>query len=653
MSKEKIYDLIEDIKTEATPEKNDKARIGEVLELITDEILEVYNFMYINENGEDLLSIVDKQDNILLRINKEGTCFTRLGDIVTFDTLDYELRVFLERLSQKQGEIDGQFAEIEDSIEHANEEIGRLSSILGIKADDDIFKLVDSESNILVRIDYQGRFHANIADNLVSYDSLNSGLKELLVFLTSSVSTMQSDYLHMLTDNENNILEYTRQDGVKVIPKLKVVEFIETEVGKGQNSVGDGKKLHVSRPEGLPRLNIKGLLPLEKGRNKKVEIEFVGFDSLPFTKYAEMGVQGTSSAYLPKKNWSFDFYNDEAHLSSFKLRVGDWVYQDSFHCKANYINITQANNVVGAQLSHSVYETRPFARKRPWRRTYDLASNDFYRDFDLNARGVIDGFPIQIYNNDEYLGLYTFNLKKHRDNMHMKKDVKTNIHLDVINKALKFNNGFIASDWELRNPKLAGYEEGGEITDAETLSYLNRWFDWAKTTTSANIRATADEYIDVDYFIDYILIMNFIGGYDNGANNIQFCSWEGKRFMPMPYDMDQTFGFVGWQSGTYKFVPPTTSVLWTNGMCDKIIVAYAPEIGTRYAELRKKGIFTVEHVESLFAGIMNKIGHDAYKQEIAKWTSIPSNSEVIESLPRILDWVEKRIAHLDTTYKYN
>ena len=65
--------------------------------------------------------------------------------------------------------------------------------------------------------------------------------------------------------------------------------------------------------------------------------------------YAQLKPQGTSSLAYPKKNFSLSLYEDaEKSVSAEALFVKDWKAQSKYCMKANWIDPTQACNVVSA-----------------------------------------------------------------------------------------------------------------------------------------------------------------------------------------------------------------------------------------------------------------------------------------------------------------
>ena len=202
-------------------------------------------------------------------------------------------------------------------------------------------------------------------------------------------------------------------------------------------------------------------------------MEFWDMQGNFFKKEIIMSAQGNSSMALVKKNGAADFCNNNGwdDDDTFSIKFGDWVPQDSFHFKAYYTDYLRGSCVVSYQLADEVYKTRGVFKDRPWKEAlidFDSVvlgaptncTSDGIKDtslqMDTGARCMPDGFPCVFYLNGEFYGLYSWQLKKHRDNYHMDRNEKKHIHIDGDLTVDYFWNPANGIDWtkfEVRNPK--------------------------------------------------------------------------------------------------------------------------------------------------------------------------------------------------------
>lgn len=215
------------------------------------------------------------------------------------------------------------------------------------------------------------------------------------------------------------------------------------------------------------KINITGItaMPTSKTANYQAFFEMWDMQGNYFKKKVLLNAQGNSSLGMPKKNFAIDLFDSEWDGDAFALRIGDWVPQDSFHFKAYYADHFRCVNPVSYKLFEDVCMTRPVSSDRVWKRAL-LPSNDEIGysctnwetdDDDLaldnGARNFPDGFPCIVFLNGEFYGVFSWQLKKHRDNYHMSKKKSKHIHLDgnISNILLWGANGTI--NWNKWNKK--------------------------------------------------------------------------------------------------------------------------------------------------------------------------------------------------------
>lgn len=143
----------------------------------------------------------------------------------------------------------------------------------------------------------------------------------------------------------------------------------------------------------IPKVYFEGDISnmYSKEDERKISLKYVSND-INFESYALIKIQGTSSIGYEKKNYTIKLYEDENYDNKNKVDVG-WGKQNKYCLKANWIDKTHARNIVTAKLASEV------------QKKYNLLE-------DTPHNGTIDGYPIEIYINGEFLGLYTWNIPK-------------------------------------------------------------------------------------------------------------------------------------------------------------------------------------------------------------------------------------------------
>ena len=158
----------------------------------------------------------------------------------------------------------------------------------------------------------------------------------------------------------------------------------------------------------IPKVYFEGDISnmTSKEDERKISLKYVSND-INFESYALIKIQGTSSVYFEKKNYNIKLYEDENYEEKNKVDVG-WGEQNKYCLKANWIDKTHARNVVTAKLAAEVQAK------------YNILN-------DTPNNGTIDGYPVEIYINDEFLGLYTWNIPKDAWMFNMDEDNENHI----------------------------------------------------------------------------------------------------------------------------------------------------------------------------------------------------------------------------------
>ena len=582
------------------------------------------------------------------------------------------------------------------NIQGLNEDVNKIKKILAgdvvttIYANDWEYKtgvdLHPSRTKILADISAGERYSIIVKPhtgdlyyyvNEVSYGLVINGEEQVAV----EDITEFSFYLTGATDN--GVLE---------------VEIVTTN--KGQAYDFSTKPYIVMPVPQLAKVNILARsLPTTKTADIKAIMEFDDGRGNVFKKKIIINAQGTSSLPLAKKNFSVDIM-DENFDDSHSIKFGDWVAQDGFHIKAYMLDGIRVKPLAAYDFYESILLTRGATKDRVWKRAQLPASNppasnniaDAYLQIDNGAKNHPSGFPIILYYNDEFYGIYCWQLKKHRDNYHQKKSKAEHIHLDgnISNVLLWEAQGAINWDkWagkipesdtsvsqegiEVRNPKKLILVDGteydadtntGELISSTSAKYDSSNADMVRTAAvRANIeslssrvyaltqmvngadkKAAIAEVFDVDSIIDYIIFGQITGNDDGYKKNWQWVTYDGIKWAVNAYDLDGVWGWTSWnylqpyKTWIHNDTPPITLV----------IENYLDEIKERYAELRDKGVIALDKIMQPLMNYVRVIGLDFYEQEFEKWTD-----GARDNLWRFESWMEESIKRTDALMGYN
>jgi len=358
--------------------------------------------------------------------------------------------------------------------------------------------------------------------------------------------------------------------------------------------------------------------------NVKYESEDMNFESI-----ATLKLQGNSSLYYPKKNYTIQFLNED--LSKNKIRFIDaWGKESKYCLKANYIDFTQARNVVSAKLYGEVVHSRNI--------------NDKLNS--LVNGGAIDGFPVIIYNNNDFLGLYTLNIPKDKWLFGMGKGEK-----EAILQGDNWSNTVRLQEKIDDNFSDGIALEYSSTEDAEWIvNSFNNMIDFLNNATYLEFINHANEYIDVDRAIDSMLYTMVICAPDNVGKNILYITYDGEVWIPSVYDMDGVMGLY-WNGdiGTMKYNDLLSEVTSYNNHLWEVLYKYKKyEISLRYFELRES-ILSIENIKKEYDNFVYKIDPILYETDKIRWNDIPSVEE--NTIDYLIDFMDNRLNLLDEYFK--
>lgn len=361
-------------------------------------------------------------------------------------------------------------------------------------------------------------------------------------------------------------------------------------------------------------INITGLtsLPTSKTDERKVWVEVYVGSSNYFRKRALLKAQGGWSLKFPKRNFSCQFCEKDWSASSTPdIRIGNWVKQDEFHFKAFYTDFMRGIGEIGYKLFSCIVADRPAYWERGG---YSVSSK--------RARCFPDGFPCAVYIDGTFYGVYAWQLKKSRKNMNMDKTQALHIHLDGnLNNTTLFHGHVDWSQFEIHHPKVPYVSNKTREAIVRLSKYDSELTVLQKSgADSASIKNAFEQRFDISSLLDYDVFYQFVCNGDGSLKNWQWFTYDGKKWMVTPYDLDQTFGL-----NLYGVVRPA---IWnhdplTEGPFYWVEHYYQKELRQRYVELRKSGVLSETNILSIIDDWYDRVPELMYEQERGRWPDSP------------------------------
>ncbi len=419
-----------------------------------------------------------------------------------------------------------------------------------------------------------------------------------------------------------NGVTYTQENGVITLPNI--------------SSGGNIQPITQIEPQELdmPKVFFYGSsLPTTKD-NVNLTMDYVS-NTAKFSSFVKLKCQGTSSMSYAKKNFTVAMYSDEARATKLKKDFKGWGAQSKFCLKANYVDTTHTRNISGARIAYDMVASRP--------------DSEFKQQLLTAPRnGAVDGFPIKLYFNGEFYGIYTWNIPK--DGWMFNMDKNNPNHVVLCAERNTDGNSSLINSCQFR--KLWTDGDGGDWSvefgtySTDMVASINRCINFVMTATDQEFHDNIGEYFDLYSLLDYYCFSYLVCHLDGLAKNMLMATYDGVIWGACLYDMDSIYG-VHWNGNSYvatNYQCPEQyqeqfSLLW-----QRIERCFATELYARYRELRQGALSLtniVKHVEEIYDVIPDRV----FADEKAKWTSLPQVNT--NTMTRFRNYMRDRAVYVD------
>lgn len=394
----------------------------------------------------------------------------------------------------------------------------------------------------------------------------------------------------------------------------------------------------------IPIVTIDGDLPDEKA-DGEINVK-ISYSSLTddFMSFATVKVQGDSSTTYPKKNFTIKLFSDSNRTVKLKKQFRNWDKERSkFVLKANWIDHSHARNIVNARLwtqivkSRSDFQSLPSALKE--------------------GNIAVDGFPVKVFNNGVYMGLYTWNLPK--DSLYGLDD-KENTNAIVQSEGGGYSG---ANLWRASTMGTKWSDETHDEITAEIAIGFDSLLNFVYTSSDADFVAHFSDHFDKQSVIDQYILLYAGCIIDNIGKNQTFFTYDAQKWYGGMYDMDGTWGLppwnvsqVGWKSAETAFQSGYAAVTEGDGTTTNLLYTrvedlFGSDIISRYEALRST-VLSKDHINAEFERFMSTIPLSLYAEDYAsttgngEFTGIPLKDT--NNVQQIRQFVIDRLDYVDS-----
>lgn len=365
-----------------------------------------------------------------------------------------------------------------------------------------------------------------------------------------------------------------------------------------------------TKSNNLPIVSIIGdLSDMSKTNAKNITYEIQN-DSSSITGYGTLKWQGDSSSTMPKKGYRLKTLKSDYDTKDPIQVIPSWGKHTKFNLKAYYTDGLMSRDPIAAKIGGAMSAERDGLPK-------DLLNEDNF--------GYIDGFPVVLYLNGSFQGVYSFNLPRpdfdYTQWAIMGGDYTAITQFnDTTGTQVKLDG----TDFEMLNPE--------DKPTVEAKNAVTDLIKWVVNSTDEEFKADLSKHFDINSLKDYLILTNIVGGRDSYGKNQILMTWDGQVWYYQAYDLDCTYN-ANWAGGA-TFPSPKVGTELPFGGNHKLFARFSrlfkDQIAERYQEVRQW--CTPEYVINLFKDRVDKIGQANFEKEWNKWNDPSKDTEDFKQL---------------------
>lgn len=309
----------------------------------------------------------------------------------------------------------------------------------------------------------------------------------------------------------------------------------------------------------------------------------------------------------------------------------------------------------------------------------DFSRPTYHQASEPKAINGYRGRYVEVYVNEAYYGLFCLMERVDRKQLQLRKFKKEHdefdadsvpIHIEAYHRGLLYKavNGnstrtpyllYQTSDPDDSRSKYDGMQgEYPDVTDGEPWTWeplrTNIYFMAAKTSNTFN--QGVGKYFDVPVFIDYVLFLDLLYANDNVGKNVLYWfydqSSDDQRISVTPWDLDTSWGrdYMGSRVSPDKELENKSNF---HTRFTKWYRHYDDTLSVRYGELRDS-LWREDRLTARFNRYFDLFrSTGAWQREVDRWsTSNCKLRDIDDEQQYIVQWIQQRLAYLDTVYGY-
>ena len=357
-----------------------------------------------------------------------------------------------------------------------------------------------------------------------------------------------------------------------------------------------------SKSYSLPVVNLDGdISGMDKSTFKNMHFSMMK-NGIETQGYAKVKWQGDSSLTFPKKGLRLKLYTTDNYDEKLKIQPKkSWQETSKFNLKAYPNDALLCHDVVNANIGADI-----------WNDNLSLPDELMNE----NNLGFIDGFPIVLFINNLFQGVYSFNLP--RSDFDTAKYAIIGDQYTETTAFKKVGAKLDGSDFESLNPETSTESEKNAV---------NNLIDFIANSSDDDFKANLTSHVDLNSAIDYLIFSNIIGDGDAWGKNQVLLSYNGTTWHWHPYDLDGSYG-LNWTGG---FTVQSGKIWGQDHMLfSRLMQLFLPQIKERYKQLRTW--LTPTYVANKYREYIDNVGSENYALDWKAWNPKSQNENSLINL---------------------
>lgn len=352
-----------------------------------------------------------------------------------------------------------------------------------------------------------------------------------------------------------------------------------------------------------------------------------------------------------KRNYHIKFLDDDGNSVNYRF-FPEMREDDSWLLDAGQVDNARIRNRVGMNL---------------W---MDLVPPMYYQDRAPKAINGVRSRIVEVFLNGKYHGFYSMSEAVDRKQLKIKKyDKDTKAIHGQLWKASKPNEytnmSYVEANYHKTLPNWNGYElKYPDIKEVKPTDWtpLYRAIDFVVNSTDEEFKAHVAEHFDIPVLKRYYILYEILLAWDNASKNIYWLIYdkeEQEKVTLAAWDFDATVGqdyknnkVIDWEK-----LSPERNLPMNNHLFQRLwsmnVNNFKTDIIRDYYKLRKT-ILKEENIIARYIDEINDLQHaGAAQRETVRWSGVIDlcyrDLDFDAQKELIIDWWQRRLAHLDAT----